>query len=702
MPQAIGAVIAAAITGSTIAAATGTFLATAIGYAVVTGALVGAQLLLAPKPDIPKPSDGKQTIKQSIPAVVYAFGRVRLSGAYLAYEMKGSTSYDVLAIHQGEIDAYEYFYLHEDIVSFDAGQVDGGVNAADGVKYRRAADDPTVQIFWRRGLATETAYAQMVAVMPEKWTVAHRGDGIATILLITKSPSEKQFQKRLPFGLPKPSAVVRGVKAWDPRDPAQIEADRSTWKWTENPIVQLLHYYCHHKSGFRRAVAKAYAPTSAWWLAAMDCCDEAVPLKGGGTEKRYRAWGQWTSESPRKSVVGALMRACDGWFAEAGDGSVIVYAGEYHEPTITIGARHVVDLNIDKERDEDEDFNQLVVKFTSQDHDFNEVEADPWVAQDEIDAGRPIVSAEARAEWAPSFTQARRLAKSEFSRLRCAIRGTLKTNLYGGNLKGRRYFMLNLGDMESTQNVPCEVVDLVDNSFENGTWDVEFRSVDPSRYVWDELTEEGKRPAIPDRTEDDELPIPPIPALVVIRETIGGSPVAKISASSPPVENWSDISLTGRYRKTGATAWLAMAAPEEDVLRVLSAAVEDGSYEVQTAYIGGGGSDGEWSPIATITVVSDNVAPLAPDPLMAPVAGPAVTFSARAPNAHVTSMEFRRGTTAQAFAAATLIFGPANCTPNQVLSAQDAPGVGTWRYWAVARNGSGLDGPAAYFDATVV
>lgn len=692
MPQAIGAAVIAALT-ATSAAAVGATAATLVGTTILSGVLIGAQLLLAEKPKVPEPADGKQTLKQALPPAIYGYGRDRNGGAYAAYKMKEGTSYDVYAFHQGEIDGYETFYLHDDAITFDTGQVDGGVNAADGVKYRRAEDDPTVRIFWRTGLPTETPYSQMVSALPNAWTPDHRGDGIASALLIVKTPSEKQFSKRLPFGLPRLSVVGRWQRCWDPRDPTQIESDKTTWKWTRNPFVCLLNFYCHSPAGYLRPVSRAYAPVAAYWRAAMDKCDEEVLRADGTVEPRYMIGGHFDAKTARSGVVGAMLRSCDGWLAERGDGAIVVYAGWYYDPAVVIDDHHIYDIDIRRGRMADERVTQLNVSLNSPDHNYGKVAADPWVNQAEIDAGARPVARDVEAEWCQSWTQSRRLAKIEFDKARCKVRGTMILRPYGENLRGRRFFILNYGRRASTRMIPCEIIDFHDEMFSNGSYRVEFQSVDPDRYAWT-TAEEGRRPAIPDNSDDaDELPVPPLPTLAVIRETIGGGAVAKISATSPPVEGWPDLSLTGWYRKVGTTAWRGMSAPDEDVLQVLSDPVEDGSYEVQTAYIGGGGSDGDRSPIQTIVVSADNVAPGAPTTPTATLSGTTGVVSVIA-NAtvgdHTAALEFRGGPINTAPASLPILaVQPARpADPRTFLDT--GLGVGAKDYAVYGLNGSGV------------
>jgi hypothetical protein len=701
MPQAIGAAIialgsAAGVTITATAAAT-------LGNLVVAGALVGAQLLLAPKPDIPKPQDGKVSLKQTIPPPIYGYGRHRIAGPRNVFEMVGSTAYVGMPFHQGLIDGVEKFYLHDDAVEFDPGQVDGPVlmPSASGRYRGDGLDEKDISIYWRLGLPTEAAYPQLIGKL-SAWGADCRGDGVASVLMVARTPNQKNIQKRIPFGLPEPSVVARLRRCWDPRDLAQDPDVAATWTWTRNPMRHLLHFYCHCPAGYRSPVATVYERYAGYWHAAMDICDEQVERADGAFEPRYAAGGHYTSESPRRSIVEALLRSCDGWLTEAGDGGIIVFAGWYYEPSVVISDRHIDSIDISKQRLEDEDVNTLIVKVVSADHGYEQVEADPWVDQAEIDAGAITVAADAKAEWCQSYTQGRRLAKSELTKLRCAVRGKLVLKPYGENLKGRRFFYLNSTEMISTRMLPCEVVGLVDNTFENGTIEVDFQSVDVDRYAWDRMTEEGRRPAIPDRAEEDDLPIPPAPELSVISQPVaGGSAISVVSAVSPPVEAWPDLSLEGRIRRVGTTAWLPMSAPD-DGLQVISGALGEGAYEVQTRYRGGGGSVGEYSPLSSINVVLDPTPPLTPEAFDAILAGTTATINltSAANDTHTQKLEVRAGSPAQS-PLSMPVLGTKLRDDSRPFSETPSPGVR--RYYGFALNVSGIRSvtPAGPDDVTV-
>src|SRR5258707_1066351 len=91
-----------------------------------------ANLLTPGRPSIPKPSDGKVSQKQPLPPRIRGGGRARLGGSYMLYETAGPSSVDVLALHDGLIDGFEDYYLHDDPVTLSAGHVVAGADGRYG------------------------------------------------------------------------------------------------------------------------------------------------------------------------------------------------------------------------------------------------------------------------------------------------------------------------------------------------------------------------------------------------------------------------------------------------------------------------------------------------------------------------------------------------------------------------------------------
>ena len=317
MPQAIPFIVAAVEASAASAALVAGDIAVAVGVtgaaasAVMTAAYVGvigatiggvglgaASLFTAPP--TPKPQAIGFPVRQSTPARRSGYGRCKLSGAYMLFAIApDGTSTDVLALHDGLIDGYEFFYLNDDRVTTSGGWVvcPGNPDGRYDCKTDTMVSDK-LQILTTIGAATNTAITSVASsAMPAGWDSSHRGDGIATLALGCRTPKLTYYDTIYPNGLPMPAAVARLSPVFDFRDEAQLQADPTTWAWKCNPFLQLADYLTHPERGMGLSYARRIAPALAAWQAAADDCDspEAV-IHQSGLILRKAAAGSHTIE----------------------------------------------------------------------------------------------------------------------------------------------------------------------------------------------------------------------------------------------------------------------------------------------------------------------------------------------------------------------------------------------------------------------
>lgn len=130
---------------------------------------------------------------------------------------------------------------------------------------------------------------------------------------------------------------AKGIPLYDPRQDStaggsgsQRLADQSTWAFSDNLAVMI----------YNILVGIRYENTIIWggrvsqgqlpytnWAAAMDACDLAIDLAGGGTEKQFRGGRQVKFSDKPADIISDFLVACNGRIAEC--------AGVY---TILVGA----------------------------------------------------------------------------------------------------------------------------------------------------------------------------------------------------------------------------------------------------------------------------------------------------------------------------------------------------------------------------
>ncbi len=654
--------------------------------AIATAALsIGIQALLAPRP--PKPEDGKVPKVQSIPYRQWCVGRNRLAGAYMLWEAQGKWLYAVQAIAGHRVKSFNRYWLHDDEVTLQSsGQINPGTNYLINVN-----------IYNREGRVPETPYTDIVSAIddPAIWSNSHRGDGQASVAMAVRGDKASRQQKTFPYGPPQLSVEVDGALCWDFRDPAQSPTDPSTWKWTRNAAIIMAWHQCFNEFGHRREYTRALLPVLDMWKEEADVCDELVPLKGGGFERRYECNGFDTTENDPKAATNAILASCDGWICERGDGALLFIAGKFREKYVTtLTDDDIVGRQIEYDVLFEDECNRLIPKFCypaigygTSDTDFFEDTA----AQ--ITAGR-ILAQDANYQWVHQWRQARRLGKRDWLRLQEKITGQINVRLSGINSIYSRWVRINAPIMLPKLNGK-----IVENrksvlSLLQGGFTMDIMKHPDNIDVWDPNVDEGRQPPVPGQTQPGVIPVPVIN--LVQAKPNGESVYVRVVIIDPE-----DDSLTPvvRYRVANAGSGTAGAWVEQrfedystsgGYIDLATQIVPSGKLlDIQAAFIASDDDYGAWSVTAAVTSTVDTVAPGVPTALTAPNSVTTVPVSAKAANDNTRALVFKRGTTLQSFASATLI-GRYSVVANQVISFNDTPGAGTWKYWCGAENISGV------------
>jgi hypothetical protein len=241
-----------------------------------------------------------------------------------------------------------------------------------------------------------------------------------------------------------------------------------------------------------------------------------------------------------------------------------------------------------------------------------------------------------------------------------------------------------------------------------GTCTLDLQSLDPACYSFDPGTEEGTAPVLPNGALPGQPIInnpnaPPAPpanlAVTVERRAVTGSSNAtflRLTATMPAGRT--DLSLLGRYRQAGAGDWITMAPDTDDTFSLTSNVLQDGGkYEVEGAVSTYGQalvSDYVAATGSPITAVSDPTPPGKPFNLSASVTNGIVTLSwqdSDSPNVATYSF-YRNGA----------IINLVTAGPNTTPSTTDNPGPGSYSYFVIDANTSGLESdPSNTASATV-
>lgn len=441
---------------STIA---GVSVTAAVGTAAIIGTTIGLQFAM--QPGVPKPENGSQPVKQGIPPRVRGYGRNRLAGCYMLFEESDKNSYDVMAVHSGRVAAVVNMYLHDDLVVFDSGATDairpafaddGRYGPVGNVRIRFGYGDGTSQTFFSDGGPGGGIWA----------IETHFGIGIFWSSLYCQGQEIKadEYTTIYPRGLPLLSLVLDCSPVWDPRDPAQSRLDSSTWTISYNPVLQLLDYLTQ-ADGCMGLDFDILFPTPAHldlWMQEADLCDERVATPDS-TEPRYSSNGWYQFDNKPEDVVNSILATCDGWLAEAGDGSIALKIGVYREPTVTLTDSHIIDFQLSYGQADEQTVNQLDISYTDPNQGYVAVQAEPYRDEESISLTGMTRSQSLDLKWTQTETQARRLAERAMKRLSAPLSGTITTTLYGLAALGERWVGVQHPFVSGLQDSVIEIQD---------------------------------------------------------------------------------------------------------------------------------------------------------------------------------------------------------------------------------------------------
>lgn len=680
MAKFVGAIVGAAMIAVGVATSNPALIAS--GAATFASSVL--TLLLAPS--MPKPEASQTQKKEPRPVRTKGIGTRRVYGKVMFWDTNANgETVDVLAFLSGRSHAMRQPYLNDDKVTITGGIVQ---QLSDG-----AYETGRVRAGFNMGLATETAFPAVVAALPGIWTTNHRGDGITSGYLIKQPVKSKNYLKVYPQADNTVlSAVFDMAYLFDPRDPSMDAYDPSTWvkasPLLDNPVLGLLWYLLTDRGA---DYDTQILPVIDYWIAAANHCDELVPLKGGGTERRYRCCILYDMTAEPAQVIAEILKTFDGWYAQDELGRYIVYSGRYYEPTVTIGPAQIVNAR-HQGFVEDEDFiNEITITYVSADHDYNEPDTTPWRDEDDI-SERGATNSTSFAPQSPSHSQNRRLAKRVMARQNASDRGTITTNYEGMSVIGQRFIWLDHVEAGTTfYTGPAEITTSPEKDMESLGVTFDWVRVDPNIDAWNPATEEGEPAPVEDRIAPAPLETPTISTAVAELDATGTGARIRIT-----VEGYdrSDITWYARWRSTTDASWneqeYSDIDPGPSALLVTSVVPTGIAVDVAVAYSTGDGRVSEWSPSSTVSTSTAGLAPSPATELTATGAAGSATVAWRNPTtSNFGFVRVYRGTM-NVFSSASQIGSDITGGLGQVQQITDTVSVGTYYYWVRAYSSAGI------------
>jgi hypothetical protein len=193
-----------------------------------------------------------------------------------------------------------------------------------------------------------------------------------------------------------------------------------------------MHYGPRGNEVLRRASRLADPKHTDWAMVrdGADVCDESVATVNGGTEKRYRCWGQALASDDPFDTLKSILSSCGGWFAHQ-SGVFRVWPGKYYAPvqgaTLT-PADFVGPVNLIERRSASERFGGVEGTFWSEEDGWREVSYPTVTLADAGDSPRLVSLPQPMT---PSPYQAQRVAHMTLLRNGYGLRLDGVTNLKG-------------------------------------------------------------------------------------------------------------------------------------------------------------------------------------------------------------------------------------------------------------------------------
>ena len=224
----------------------------------------------------------------------------------------------VLAAH--ECESIEKIYFNEDEISLD-----GSGSVTGPAKYLRANGTGLFSVQKFLGAPGQQASSFLIQAAAQSgnasaWTSACTGDGLCYLVVNMIA----DFDALGDIGVPNVSALVRGVKALDPRTGLTV--------WTQNPALLARWFMldCPYSPA-----TLAGEVNNAELIASANVCDELINFSATRNEKRYTCNGALSCADLPLTNLNHILDSMDG-DAVYISGQWQVLAGYYKTPTLAL------------------------------------------------------------------------------------------------------------------------------------------------------------------------------------------------------------------------------------------------------------------------------------------------------------------------------------------------------------------------------
>lgn len=533
-----------------------------VGALIILGAQILATALSAPK----KASVAQrqaQALDLSLGETPRAaiFGRAATGGTLMgAWNDGNDNEFEtmVISLADHECDAIESFFVNDKEYALTAQGAQTHADFQDG--------GSKLSIEYRLGVPNQTL-APIIAnqgVAAGEFASTDKFAGL-TYVVVRYQISEKVWKA----GRPRFIWVLRGLKAYSARKDSTVPGgsgphrwgDPTTYEWTENARD------CHYN--FVRGVwnyaasppqlmvgpgksAEEAPPEHV--IADANLCDEAVPLKAGGTEPRYRASAVVRADEEWIDVEENFAAAMAGQLVER-NGTIGVDPGAWKTPAFAFTDDDLLregELRYQGKTTRDELINTVTARYVERTQLWEQASAPMRRVQADIDADGEVREQSLDLVFVTSNTQAQRIAEVTRRRARRQISAVVPL--------GPKYMLVECGDWGlwtsqrrfngDTRSMEAHGVALDGE----GRAQLVLKEIDSSVFDWNPEVDEldsGLAAFVPPTMPGDAA----LTGWTVVATTVthSGSVRPAIKASWTPTQDFSAFFVIVEWRRAGTT-----------------------------------------------------------------------------------------------------------------------------------------------------
>lgn len=679
MAESIGFAIVAAITETTVSAAT----ASVIGSVAISAAAVGGNLLISALNQPKQRNETQQSVlNQAMGPRVRIYGIAMVGGSRAFFDTRNGALFQAIVIAADRIDGIEQYWIGDRAVQTTDGEA-GGLSL-DYPQTNKVAFEPHL------GLDDQAASPRLLTSYPGVWTEAHKLAGLAYVVVTFLAVRKEEQQIVYPQGYATPLRfVVRGARVWDMTSTAQDADDKATWTFSQNPALCILDYL-RHRDGMRFARSRIDV---ASFRAIRDLCAEPVARKDGTTVDRYRLGGTYTLSEAPKDVLARMCATCDAKLVRGPSGLIGIRGGRFANPSVNIPTGSIRTASLTQGSDRLDAYNRLKVSYTDPDNYYQPTELqarEDTASQAQVGVVDQVVD----LVMVPDWTQAARLAKIQFAKDNPAWKGVLGTDLAALGALDSETVRATFDPLPEIGPILDETVTLTAFSLRSDMsgCDLGIASIGAATYAWDPATEEPPRPALP--TSLARINVVATPTNVGVmpsRRNIAGGNTAVWAVLTWNAPARTDVVPEAQYRATGAdeSAFQPMTL-RGDGLSAEAGPLADGqTYDVRVRFVAGR-VPSEWSGIVTLQAVADATPPGPPTGFAVDGGAGQFSYGFTAPNSdNFGSARAYLGTTTN-FDDATILRTFNGSASQGFERMETAVASGAYRLWIRALNRSGF------------